>query len=147
MEKKFSSILSGLRKTSGLSQRQAAIDLHISQALLSHYENGAREPGLSFVCRACDYYSVSADRMLGRDEFNVSGISKEAGSALSELNQKLVELKNEDMSRAASDCIRAQAEKLQHLISDSGFEGTLRANAQRAAAEENLHEAYKNLDH
>ena len=43
-----------------------ASDLQISQALLSHYENGAREPGLEFVCRACDYYGVSADYLLGR---------------------------------------------------------------------------------
>ena len=46
----------------------AAADLGISQALLSHYENGAREPGLSFVCRACDYYGVTADYMLGRSQ-------------------------------------------------------------------------------
>ena len=33
---------------------------------LSHYENGAREPGLDFVCRACEYYGVTADYLLGR---------------------------------------------------------------------------------
>ena len=49
-----------------MSQRTAAADLGISQALLSHYENGIREPGLSFVVRACDYYHVSADFILGR---------------------------------------------------------------------------------
>ena len=43
-----------------------AAELGISQALLSHYEKGVREPGLNFVVRACDYYHVSADFMLGR---------------------------------------------------------------------------------
>ena len=62
----FSEIMSALRREAGLSQRKAAADLKISQALLSHYENGAREPGLDFVCRACDYYKVSADYLLGR---------------------------------------------------------------------------------
>ena len=38
----------------------------MSQALLSHYENGIREPGLAFVSKVCDYYHVSADYMLGR---------------------------------------------------------------------------------
>lgn len=38
----------------------------VSQALLSHYENGLREPGLSFVVRAADYYGVSCDYLLGR---------------------------------------------------------------------------------
>lgn len=49
-----------------MSQRTAANALGISQALLSHYENGVREPGLAFVVRACDYYGVSADFLLGR---------------------------------------------------------------------------------
>ena len=65
-ENRFCEILADLRKKKGVSQRKAAADLHISQALLSHYENGAREPGLPFLCRACDYYGVTADYILGR---------------------------------------------------------------------------------
>ena len=65
-QKTFAKNLSELRRRSGLSQRKAAADLKISQALLSHYENGIREPGLAFVVRACDYYHVSADFILGR---------------------------------------------------------------------------------
>ena len=66
MATEFSRTLSMLRKEQGLSQRKVATDLGISQALLSHYENGIREPGLHFVTRVCDYYHVSADYMLGR---------------------------------------------------------------------------------
>ena len=44
MEDAFSRNMSQLRRSRGLSQRKAAADLNISQALLSHYENGAREP-------------------------------------------------------------------------------------------------------
>ena len=66
MQVRFAQTLSQLRHEKGVSQRQAAQALEVSQALLSHYENGAREPGLAFVCRACDYYGVSADFLLGR---------------------------------------------------------------------------------
>ncbi len=66
MNTEFSRTLSLLRREKGASQRAAAADLGISQALLSHYENGIREPGLAFVVRACDYYGVSADFLLGR---------------------------------------------------------------------------------
>ena len=66
MASEFSRTLSLLRRERGVSQRTAANDLGISQALLSHYENGIREPGLSFVVKACDYYRVSADFILGR---------------------------------------------------------------------------------
>lgn len=66
MNPNFSRSLSLLRQEKGISQRSAAKELGISQALLSHYENGIREPGLVFVAKACDYYNVSADFMLGR---------------------------------------------------------------------------------
>lgn len=66
MATEFSRTLSLLRRERGVSQRTAAADLGVSQALLSHYENGIREPGLPFVVRACDYYHVSADFILGR---------------------------------------------------------------------------------
>ena len=66
MASEFSRTLALLRRERGVSQRTAAGDLGVSQALLSHYENGVREPGLSFVVRACDYYHVSADFILGR---------------------------------------------------------------------------------
>jgi len=71
MKSDFSEILSSLRREKGLSQRRAAADLGISQALLSHYENGAREPKLEFVVKACDYYSVAADYILGRSEMRI----------------------------------------------------------------------------
>lgn len=66
MNAEFSRTLSLLRQEHGVSQRTAAQELGISQALLSHYENGIREPGLAFVVKACDYYNVSADFLLGR---------------------------------------------------------------------------------
>lgn len=62
----FCRTLALLRKEKKVSQREVAKALGISQALLSHYENGAREPGLAFVRKACDYYHVSADFLLGR---------------------------------------------------------------------------------
>lgn len=66
MSTEFSRTLALLRQERGVSQRTASKDLGISQALLSHYENGIREPGLAFVVKVCDYYHVSADYMLGR---------------------------------------------------------------------------------
>lgn len=62
----FPRTLSLLRQEKKISQRKAAGELGVSQALLSHYENGVREPGLSFVVRAADFYGVSADFLLGR---------------------------------------------------------------------------------
>ena len=40
-----------LRAERGLSQKAAAVDLGVSQALLSHYEKGIREFNLDFLCK------------------------------------------------------------------------------------------------
>ena len=72
MSESFPQILCRLRKERRINQRTAAAALHISQALLSHYENGLREPGLNFVDAACRYYGVSADYLLGRSPVRTS---------------------------------------------------------------------------
>jgi len=99
----FSRVLSLLRQEKGLSQRAVAAEMGISQALLSHYENGAREPGLQFVVKACDYYHVSADYLLGRtlsrdgamidaEELPDAATAKESlkGSIMAKLQKKLI---------------------------------------------------------
>ena len=65
---KFAKVLSQLRKERGISQKRAATDLGISQALLSHYEKGIRECGLDFVIKCSAYYGVTTDYMLGVSE-------------------------------------------------------------------------------
>ena len=62
----FNRIITLLRKERGITQKQAAADLGVSQALLSHYEKGIRECGLEFVVKVADYYGVSCDYLLGR---------------------------------------------------------------------------------
>ncbi len=66
MNNDFPRIITLLRKEKGLSQKQAAMELGVSQALLSHYEKGIRECGLDFVIHIADYYNVSCDYLLGR---------------------------------------------------------------------------------
>ena len=61
----FSKILRKLREDKRISQKNVAKDLGISQALLSHYEKGVRECGLSFLIKAAKYYGVTADYLLG----------------------------------------------------------------------------------
>jgi transcriptional regulator with XRE-family HTH domain len=117
MSESFPQILCRLRKERRLNQRTAAAALHISQALLSHYENGLREPGLSFVDAACRYYGVSADYLLGRSTVRTSfaedgpsdalhRMTEMGAQALLALRQGLGELPEERQK---------QAEKLMQL--------------------------------
>ena len=97
---RFAANLSKLRREKGLSQRKAASELGISQALLSHYETDAREPKLDFVVKVCDYYSVTTDFILGRTKERGDGASKlsaevnEIVVALEELRVSEVEILN-----------------------------------------------------
>lgn len=100
----FNRIIKLLRKERGITQKQAAEDLGVSQALLSHYEKGIRECGLDFVVRVADYYNVSCDYLLGRSaERNGMMLSAEElpnpdkmkdnvyhGSVLPTMNKKLI---------------------------------------------------------
>lgn len=80
---KFAIILSQLRKERGISQKKAATDLEISQALLSHYEKGIRECGLDFVIKCSEYYGVTTDYLLGVSDSR-TGIAPDSLSQLDE---------------------------------------------------------------
>lgn len=68
MNGNFNERLVELRTEKGKSQKDVAADLGISQALLSHYEKGIREYSLAFLCKAAEYYGVTADYILGRTQ-------------------------------------------------------------------------------
>ena len=99
MAEGFPEILSRLRKERKLNQRTAAAALNISQALLSHYENGLREPGLAFVDAACSFYGVSADYLLGRSALR----TPPPGGALSPALLEIIEA----MAQTSDSLIRA----------------------------------------
>ena len=127
MKTDFSGILSSLRREKGLSQRCVASDLGVSQALLSHYENGAREPKLEFVVKACNYYGVTADYILGRT--NNGGIQTLPAphgcenaprliSALCFVFEKLDELSDPELYATAVDYLTVPAENVAILLRD-----------------------------
>lgn len=144
----FSRSLSFLRQEKAVSQRQAAQELGVSQALLSHYENGIREPGFPFLLRACDYYNVSADFLLGRTLVrdgsamldpetlhSPAGTSNDAGAqdALALLSHRLVrqsldllfallaQTQNEEATRAACHYLSTAVYTLfRHLYQTEG---------------------------
>ncbi|MBE6835362.1 MAG: helix-turn-helix transcriptional regulator [Ruminococcaceae bacterium] len=79
----FSARIAELRKKRGISQKQAASELGISQALLSHYEKGIRECSLDFVKKAANYYDVTCDYLLGMSNSKKSiGIDLDEGDIL-----------------------------------------------------------------
>lgn len=132
MNADFPRIITLIRKEKKLSQKQAAADLGVSQALLSHYEKGIRECGLDFLVRAADYYGVSCDYLLGRspspqnqvassaEELNGSDEREKMITDSEKIILKLCD-KN-DISGNVSEYITACLYKLIRIIYDSNPE-------------------------
>ena len=99
MNTDFPRIITLLRKERNISQKQAAADLGVSQALLSHYEKGIRECGLDFLVKTADYYNVSCDYLLGRcaepmgkaETIPDAHMSEERGGSLTNLQKMLID--------------------------------------------------------
>ena len=94
MNADFPRILTLLRKEKGISQKAAASDLGISQALLSHYEKGIRECGLDFLIKLSQYYDVTCDELLGVKRTMPNGISKEVLTGLKKIMKETEKLLN-----------------------------------------------------
>ena len=110
--------LTALRREKGLSQKQAAAELNISQALLSHYENGIREPRMDFLVRACDYYQVTADRMLGRssgDDAQEKLMTESVGLLTGRLASE-----KPDTAAMAALCVQNAVDQLLYLLNNPG---------------------------
>ncbi len=56
-----------LRKERGLKQSEIGEILGVSRGAISFYENGDREPSAKFILRAAEYFCVSTDWLLGRE--------------------------------------------------------------------------------
>ncbi len=128
----FGEKLAEIRREKGLSQRRAVAELKISQALLSHYENGTREPGLDFINRVCDYYGVTADFLLGRADEN----KQDKPTAVSTLMETTQKNSSEEISYAVEKYLNAVSGKLCSLINDDAKNSELiRYNLEMAEAE------------
>ena len=58
-----------LRCEKGLTQKQLAEKLNISQKSLSKYERESLDVSTELIVRICRYFQVSADYLLGLDDY------------------------------------------------------------------------------
>lgn len=115
MTTKFSDRIKKLRKSFSLSQKEAAIKLGVSQAQLSHYENGIRECSLDFVVTLAKFYGVSCDYLLGatQDKSTTSKLHTEAlalDAVLTAADKMQDKASGEAVTKAADCCVFALAD-------------------------------------
>lgn len=64
--RKFSEVLSQLRKEKNISQRALSDSLGLSHSTIGMYENGQREPNYDILERIADYFNVDMNYLLGK---------------------------------------------------------------------------------
>lgn len=60
------SIISDLRKSQGLTQKQFAKVFNVSEGSVAHYEQGVTLPNVEILQLFADYFHVNIDYLLGR---------------------------------------------------------------------------------
>lgn len=60
--------LKELRKTKDITQEELAKQLQLSPSAIGMYETGRREPDFDTLQKIADYFHVSTDYILGREE-------------------------------------------------------------------------------
>ncbi len=58
-----------LRCEQKISQRELGVKLGVCNQTISFWEGGQREPDLDAVVKIAEYFKVSADYLLGLDDF------------------------------------------------------------------------------
>ena len=59
--------LKQLIQETGVSQRQVAEAIGVTEPAMNHYINGRREPDITTLVKLADYFDVSIDYLVGRD--------------------------------------------------------------------------------
>ena len=67
METKFGERLKELRTEHKLGQVELAAKIQVSKGIISLWENGKREPTLSYLIALADFFNVSLDELTGRE--------------------------------------------------------------------------------
>ena len=64
----FGTILKELRTENNLSQSALAAKINCSQKIIDYWEKGSSEPTSHFIVALADFFGVSCDYLLGRED-------------------------------------------------------------------------------
>ena len=78
----YSNRIRELRKAKSLSQDQLAEKLNVTKQAISQYERGVRKPSVPLLEALCDFFNVSSDYLLGKDDVTVRLVDADGLKAL-----------------------------------------------------------------
>ena len=83
--------LSELRKEKGLTQVQLATALGMSVKKLASWEQERSQPCIEDICLLADYFGVTADELLGREDYGTGNVVVQ-GAILSTFDERLLQV-------------------------------------------------------
>lgn len=98
-----------LREIRGLQQKDLAIDLGVTQPTISGWESGIKVPSARNTQKIADYFHVSVDYLLGRDE-NEKEPASDSTDGQSEEEKEIIRLygrASPELQAAALGMLRA----------------------------------------
>lgn len=75
--KKYSNRIRELRQSKSLNQEQLAEQIGLTKQAISQYERGERRPSMAVLESLCDFFNVSSDYLLGKDDVTLRFVGKE----------------------------------------------------------------------
>ena len=91
--------LKTLRKSKGLSMKELGSIFGLAESTISLYENGKRQPDKETILKFADYFGVSVDYLLGRDDAPISADDLSDGEKqLVSLIKQLTDEETEELS-------------------------------------------------
>ena len=94
-----------------LTQATTAQQLDITLRSYQRYENGSREPDIDTLCEIADYFNVSIDFLLGRDDY-----TRTSEDRIFELQIIIKELQEDQQDRATRALIKIYSQELENLL-------------------------------
>ena len=118
-----------LRLAKGMSQAQLGARLHVTQNTISNWENSTRTPDHETLREIADYFNVSIDFLLGRDDTErYLADEREADKDLYELREQLrrnpgMRILFKTTKNASEDDIRKAVKIIEALKEESDGNG------------------------
>lgn len=120
----FSDRLAGLRKESGLNQKEFADSLGIEASKYNKWENGKNSPDFETVCWFADHFGTTTDFLLGRtDARNPENKAQMDNLGLSETS--IVLLKSKKLNMVMEDDTRTLKQIVDYALKYPGLQPAL----------------------
>lgn len=89
-----------LRKRQKLNQKQLGSIIGVAQNTISNWETGKREPDHESLKKMADFFGVSVDYLLGRDEKKPTPETEDGRDPLEKQLNELLSLSSDEIKRA-----------------------------------------------